>query len=74
MNKWHANKQVEYVKITDKFIYCSLVVKHEHIDIRIFEVLRKICGKYVHVNQIKNLHLVHNTPYSSHFCFKKEQL
>lgn len=74
MNKWHANKQDEYVKITDIFINCSLVVKHEHFDIRIFEFLRKICGKYVHVNQVMNLHLVHNTPYSSHFCLKKEQL
>lgn len=62
LNKWHANKQVEYVKITDIFINCSLVVKHEHFDIRIFEIRRKICGSiYMLIKRTYNCYTLLHT-------------
>lgn len=57
-----CHKQVEYVKITDIFINCSLVVKHEHFDIRIFEIRRKICGSiYMLIKRTYNCYTLLHT-------------
>lgn len=51
-------KHDEYVKITNTFINCWYVLKHEYFNIRFpWRLERNICDKYV--NQMKFLHFLH---------------